>query len=329
MTLYGYMAYGRLSPHNLGGISLAGHVAWLLKAEDLPQQYRAVGQEAVADLRIVYAAMPPMTAPERYVNFTANNYNSALYGIILPRMWDRIVELNFGLINDTERRSSGAKLTPREELFVEVARDELLGAWARAAIVGDPISYFAHCVLHYWGLWRDSISSYYTVGQSPSVFYGPYRSFIWHEATAAENPYAKLYDDYREDWKLVNQDNLLASMQYPFMTIHPHLTDWYLASSLMMFSLILSFLYLIPVRCTGPIAAMITWALYVNAFTFGQALFQVSLPRFGEMIIPLFPLLAALILIAIQQLMRFNKLYVRSIKQEGHVLLLPMDPRRD
>jgi hypothetical protein len=307
MSIYGLAVYGRFSPQNFGGTSLAGHVAWMLRAEDLPETYREVGKRAVADLGAAYAAMPAMTDPEGYVNFTTNTFNIALYSIILPQLWDRVVELKIASAADPERPRKVVRLTAQDEIVVGVARDQILGAWAQAAIIRDPIRYLANCALHYWGLWRDSIRFYYTIGQARSAFYHTFQSFIWRDDAASVNPYFRLYRAYNKNWRRDHESHVLTSMQYAFVSIQVAPSARYGASGLMLVSLGLSALYFVPVQYSVPVAAMIIWALYVNAFISGQALFQVTLSRFGEMIVPLVPILAGLVLIRIQELIRTGR----------------------
>jgi hypothetical protein len=78
MSIYNYTTTGRFSLQALGGWSLAGHVAWMLDPDDLPEEYRAAGREAVERVRAVYAQMPAMADVDRYVHFTTNKYNEGL-----------------------------------------------------------------------------------------------------------------------------------------------------------------------------------------------------------------------------------------------------------
>jgi hypothetical protein len=71
----------------------------------------------------------------------------------------------------------------------------------------------------------------------------------------------------------------------------------YLAWILCVGSLACSALYLVPLRYGPAVAALITCCLCANAYVAGQALFQVTLPRYSDMICPLVPLLAAVVLI--------------------------------
>jgi Flp pilus assembly protein protease CpaA len=64
-------------------------------------------------------------------------------------------------------------------------------------------------------------------------------------------------------------------------------------------ALVFSFLYLLPRNYSPRLAAAILWALFVNAYFAGHSLFQVTLVRYGEVIVPLLPLLLGLILWAI------------------------------
>ena len=71
------------------------------------------------------------------------------------------------------------------------------------------------------------------------------------------------------------------------------------ATVLMTLSLGLSALYLLPVRYPPVISGLVICSLLINAYLSGQALFQVSLARYAEVIIPTVALMAALAAVAL------------------------------
>jgi hypothetical protein len=73
----------------------------------------------------------------------------------------------------------------------------------------------------------------------------------------------------------------------------------------MIAALVLAAMYLVPIRYSSVMSVMITWALFVNAMFAGHALFMRALPRYGEPMVPLLPLLGAFGLIWLSQLGRF------------------------
>lgn len=281
MSAYGYTLYGRFSPSVASGPALAQHVAWMLDAEDLPPEHRETGRRAVAELRELYAGMPPLSEPARYVDFTLERAGPALYGILVKRF-----------DNDTISKDLGQKALRRFDA-TSGARDELFDSWAKAAIARDPLRYIAHVALHFWGNWYYSLQYYFYLGHSRwDLFMLAYRG------TPTELPPA--YLAYFQDWKQRhNRDHAFAALDYRLLDNPCSQSAQGVAQLLLAAALMLSFLYLIPVKYPAVIAAMIVWALFENAYTAGQALFSVAAPRYGEMLIPSVPLLLGLMFIAV------------------------------
>ena len=79
----------------------------MLNAEDLPEDYRAAGRQIVTELHTAYAALPPMTEADRFVNFTSNTYNTALWAIVVRHLVHRTAELQAlpGLDRNTQNQN--------------------------------------------------------------------------------------------------------------------------------------------------------------------------------------------------------------------------------
>jgi hypothetical protein len=273
MMTYGRFTYGRWSPHVVGGYSLVGYVAWMLDADDLPPEYREAGRQAVDRLRQLYSQMPAMTEPNQYVDFAAVKYNEGLYGIIVPTLENRVQEL-----------------MPRDNLpntAVSTMANDLFGSWARAAIWRHPFRYLSHCMLNFWGVWRDGLVRQVSLGlvAKETFLYG------FQEQHGAREDYRL----YLEDWQRRNESRALTVKQYGILSVASLSSAQKLAAlALMMIGLALSFLYLFPKRLIQGIAPLIVCVLFINSYCAGHALFQVSLVRYGEAIAPLLLLLIGL-----------------------------------
>jgi hypothetical protein len=288
MCFYGYTLNGKFSPTVGGGYSLIGHVAWMLDPESLPEAYRELGRVKMKEIQALYSAIPPYTEPNAYVDYTLNRYNSGLYEILIPSFVPRIIAL-------TPPPDSNPGTASATNL--DVRTNELFGAWARAAVAARPLDYAAHSILHFWGLWRDSLRQIYRMGDARRWLLaagfdlsrpGP------HRATTAPDDYYKYIDGWRER----NATTVLAKLQYNLIS-HYGGSRSAIQLILMSMALVLSALYLVPRNYSPRLAAAIVWALFINAYFAGHSLFQVTLVRYGEVIVPLLPLLLGLILWAI------------------------------
>jgi hypothetical protein len=276
MSAYGSTLSGRFAPHTFGGISLSGYIAWMLEPDELPKEYREVGREATNELRGLYAQQPSMAAePERFVDFNVMQINTAVYRILLPRFHTRIDEL-----------------TPRDQRhyphIIIAKADEVLGAWARAAIVRDPLRYAANCLLNYWALWRDVFRESFSE-------WSRWPMYVWGYALAnVRSDLPTEYNKYYDAWMQETDGHVLAGREYRLLAISLVDSSRNIAWGLMGVALATSILYLIPVHYSSAVAGMIVWALCVNALFSGHALFNTTLVRYAEPIVPLLPLLGGL-----------------------------------
>ena len=306
MSAYGYTLSGHFAPTSFEGVSLSGYVAWMLDPNDLPERYREVGRETVAELQALYSALPPMSEPERFVDFTAENINTAVYRILLPR-FTRAVALAFP---DLSHRDQG---TGRNDVLAEwwtsnrsqmsIAND-VLAEWAWRTIRRNPIRYASNCILNYWALWRDSLVNYFTIGQW-------WRWRLYSEGYRLGGPEARPhlpadYNRYALGWRQATEPHLITGREFRLSSVRINEFHRYIAWGLMIAALVLSAMYLIPIRYNSVMAGMIVWALFVNAMFAGHVLFTSTLTRYGEPMVPLLPLLAALVLFSFGQLTRFS-----------------------
>jgi hypothetical protein len=309
MSAYRYAYTGRFLLQQVGGVSLAGHIAWMLDPEDLPEEYRESGREAAAHVRAVYAGMPPMQDFNRYVDFTMSKYNEGLYAALKPPIETRMADLE--------------PSQHTQDYYVKV--NDLFAAWAKAAILRHPFLYTTHCALHFWGLWHYVLADYFTLGQSRRLTWEGFRQgdpTVNRINLPEYNNYRSYfpeYNIYNASWRQATEQHLLAIREYRLLSIPAtewrHWVSWFFFAT----ALIASALFLVPVCYGPPVSAMITAALCANAYVAGQALFQVALPRYAEMIAPLFPLIFAMILIGVAEAIARRRLpYAVHFKWRAH-----------
>jgi hypothetical protein len=297
MSAYGYILSGRFAPTSFNGVSLSGYTAWMLDANDLPEKYQEVGREAVAELQTVYAALPPMTAPERFVDFTVDRINTAVYLILLPRFTLAVARF-FPELSHGDRRIARSDVLAewwtanREQMAMT---NDVLADWARNSIARNPIRYAVNCILNYLVLWRDSFVNYVTVGQW-------WRWRLYLEGYRLGEPEVRRhlpaeYNEYADGWRQAIQPHLLPGREFRLLSLRINEVHRYIAWGVMIVALVLSVMYLVPTRYNLIVGGMIIWALFVNAMFAGTVLFTTALTRYGEPMVPLLPLLGALALV--------------------------------
>lgn len=298
MSAYGYTVSGRFTPTSFEGISLSGYVAWMLDPNQLPEKYRDVGVKTVAELQEIYSALPPMSEPERFVDFTVEKINAALYLILLPRFTRAVAMASPEL----------SKEVPAEwwmaNRYQLAKTNDLLAKWAWNSIARNPARYVFNCILNYWALWRDSFVNYYTVGQW-------WRWRLYWAAYRLDDPEVRRflpaeYNEYANRWRQATESHLIVGREFRLSSVRIHEFHRYIGWSLMIVSLVFSVMYVIPIRYNPCVAGMIIWALFVNAMFAGHVLFNTALPRYAEPMVALLPLLAALALFWFSQLARFS-----------------------
>lgn len=279
MSAVGYTLNGRFSPTTFGGHALLGQVAWMLDADDVAGPYHDVARDAVAHAQASYGEIPPITDPDRYIDHTTWKFNLALNGIV-ARFWEA-----------ANARGNSAEYRAR---YAEV--NDVFTSWAVKTIARHPVRYLTHCALHFWGLWRDSLSAYYTIGQARWMHL--IHAYVDMDPADVRQR-SESYNSYRSAWRADHEPRLAGIVSRPLMIIDASGHRFQFAFALMVLALILSALYLLPITYPPLASAMIVWSLVVNAYVAGQALFQVTLVRYGEMIVPLLPLLAGLVLLGL------------------------------
>jgi hypothetical protein len=253
-----------------------------------------LGREKVKEIQALYSAIPPYTNPNAYVDYTVNHYNPGLYGVLVPAFVGRIIALT---PHDDRNRDPVKNATDIGARSLDTRTNELFGSWARAAVMRRPLDYLAHSILHFWGLWRDSVRYYYSLGDTrhPLLLAG----FELGEPRFREpGVTTKEYRAYNDSWRQQNGSTLLAQLHYKLFS-RSGSTPPLVHVALMVAALVLSFLYLLPRKYSPGMAAAIIWALFINAYFAGHSLFQVTLVRYGEVIVLLIPLFYGLLLATI------------------------------
>ena len=301
MSIYGYSLSDRFAPHTFGGISLSGYVAWMLDPNDLPEEYREVGRETVAELQEVYSGLPPMSEPERFVDFTVDKINTAVYLILLPRFTRAVAMASSGLSSSDQSAMTANVpwwMASRHQMAMT---NDVLGEWARNSIIRNPSRYVANCIFNYWGLWRDSFINYQTLGQW-------WRWRLYLQGYRLGDPEVQKglpveYNEYSKRWRHETEPHLIIGREFKLLSLRINEYHRYIAWALLIAALALSAMYLLPVRYSAVMAGMIMWALFVNAMFAGHVLFNTTLPRYGEPMVPLLPLLGAMTLVWLAQLL--------------------------
>jgi hypothetical protein len=296
MSIYGAQLNGRFSPQTAAGIALSGQVGWMLDPRLLDEKYRSAGEAVAAEIAKVYAKVPPMTNPREHVRFTTYRYNQLLHEIIGPTMAQRLLELD-GFKGLTPRQVMNSYGDLGRSFYVRL--NDLLLAWSVASIKADPLRYLAFCTLHYWGLWQDSLQYYYSVGRAAA------QMLLRAEGLELEilgpRPWNVAdFEAYYDRHIAAAHTGALAVLQLKHveLPVDPIRRD--VATFLMIASLILCALYLLPMRYSVSVAGLIVAALLINAYLTAQALFQVTLERYGEVIVPVIALCVALACIAVR-----------------------------
>jgi hypothetical protein len=131
------LRYGVFSPQAFGGVSLFGHVAFLLRA-DTPSSEPALVKSIAEALAPQADELRRTAIPHEHWRATMNAYNEM--------MWPRALPLIAATAD--QRMAPGAN-----DMMRQAAAADLASALARATILADPAGYTVHVLSHYYGLW--------------------------------------------------------------------------------------------------------------------------------------------------------------------------------
>jgi hypothetical protein len=273
MSAIHYSKTGRFSAESLGGIALLGHVGAFISG-DLPERPGLVAQMREAVEPVLSQRPPELTHVrskadlDRYVNYTANEYNLLL--------WSGI------------NRAVGGQFSNMVEM------DEVYMRVAILSIKNNPRAYAGHVAAHYYGMWdhggrfattwaragealrqaavvnykdnRDHVNALYR-GVLP-----PYPPAAEVEPTIAKQSMGPLGVGQR-NWERFG--NLIRH--------HVRATAVLVIGAL---SLLLCALWLVPLPIAQVYRSEISLALFINAYFLGHALFQVAIDRYAYVAIP-------------------------------------------
>jgi hypothetical protein len=151
-SAYNYSRFGAFETSHAGGFALSGHVAWAI--------HPVPGAAYSAEAALVEAAVAPALARRpakfasvlEYVDYTANEYNGLLWGLMVPRLDHYYAGLrpDEPCTWDARQRDCVA----RHVMSINRALLQL----SRQAIAAQPGRYFRHVAAHDYGLWRDAFA---------------------------------------------------------------------------------------------------------------------------------------------------------------------------
>jgi hypothetical protein len=268
MAAHSYVRTGRLTPEDVAGYSLIGHVGWMLSGE-------APGHPGAADalrqaVEPVLARRPPdlrsirsQSDLDRYVDYTVQEYNTLLWRTIVPAS-ARFVS------SQTEANATYLSL-------------------GLTSIARRPADYAGHVAAHFYGLWRDlgRLADLPTASANWRIFLStiPDAERAYHEGFF--RGHLPPYPDRPRLSALAEQQSMLP---LAFGVLWRAAT-WLRARrpeplesstiALGILALGLSILYVVPGRLTWTYRSEIMLALTLNAYFLGHALFQVSLQRYA------------------------------------------------
>ena len=204
MSAYGYTVSGASHRRRL---NLTERICSLdVGSNQLPEKYRDVGVETVAELQEIYSALPPMSEPERFVDFTVEKINAALYLILLPRFTRAVAMASPEL----------SKEVPAEwwmaNRYQLAKTNDLLAKWAWNSIARNPARYVLNCILNYWAMWRNGFVNYYTVGQW-------WRWRLYWAAYRLGDPEVRQYlpaeyNEYANRWRQATESHLIVGRDF-------------------------------------------------------------------------------------------------------------------
>jgi len=150
-SIYNLGRHGFFESSIAGGYALGGHVAWGI----YPHSGSAYFEEASLierRLRPVLAHRPAKSnSVGEYVNFTANEYNTLLWGNVVPELathYANICSPGFWeMLSKCSWNECSSRCVPK--------LNETLQQLAKEAIGSSPRKYAYHVLAHDYGMWRD------------------------------------------------------------------------------------------------------------------------------------------------------------------------------
>ncbi len=141
VSTYNWYKYENYSLQMMGGFALLGNVGWNIQAEEQSEHYQMELDLETKVARVINKRPVSLTYPWEYHQYTANEYNTLLWGNIVP------------VLRSHMDREGILDKYPYDINMVsqinEVALDVALNA-----IIKDLHSYTYHVFAHYAGAWR-------------------------------------------------------------------------------------------------------------------------------------------------------------------------------
>ncbi len=144
---FNYASFGVFATQSVGGLSLVGHVAHLIKP-DMKTSEPELAMRIAARTAPIVADLHDLRVPHDHWMRTMNVYNLLLWQNVLPE-----------IDAETERRMPNARPIDKQ---LEVAR--IATELAFAAILNEPRAYISQVISHYYGIWSVSFLNYGTFG---------------------------------------------------------------------------------------------------------------------------------------------------------------------
>lgn len=258
MCWHGYVRTGRFLPEQFAGYALIGHVGWMIDGAVSDQP--GLAEALRASVQPVLACRPEMLEEiksksdlDRYVNYTANEYNALL--------WSRIVPAG---------QSLGIGSDALNDLFLRLAL---------SSIARHPASYARHVAAHFYGLW-----SSVAAGESLSQASVEVRNEVFEMAPERrlhyQNELGGLIDAYLDAAAAKRSARMQASLPLAFERLAGEEAGLFtehageIGIALGVLALALSALVLVPGSLSATYRAEIMLALVINAYFLANALLQ-------------------------------------------------------
>ena len=291
MIVHGHRRTGGFMPEAAGGYALAGHVARFLddRVPDPPGLPGLVGalRDAVTP---VLAARPPgldrirsKATLDAYVDGTVSDYNVLL--------WDRMVPVAERYVDSR---------------YNHAALNRVLMRVAIATVLVHPLDYAYHVAAHYYGLWRDLASGLAT--DLPAAAHAMRaglaglddtgRALLTRFIEPALPPLPggaamRVAADRQDAVPLAFRGLGLSVLGRPEVTL-----------GIGVLALLLAGLALVPGTLARAYAGEIMLALMLDAYALAHALFQVTLGRYADVLMPVSLLLVVCLVATTLRLLR-------------------------
>jgi hypothetical protein len=275
MVGHAYHRTGTPAAETYAGISLIGHVGWMIKEPtpgepSVTESVRKAVQPIIASRPAGLQRINSREKLENYIDYTSAEYN--------PLLWLSIIPAAQGSFQDM-------RALERYVLTLSIQ-----------SILSRPSEYALHVLAHFYGLWRD-------IGRSledlPSAAVNV-RRYPGRVPEADRLAYDKNFGAALGLWPSQAELDSMGDAQlnvplafdelWTFVSHQAWLrneTIW-----LGLLAVLLSILFLVPGKVAWTYRAEIMLSLSINAYFLGHALFQVTLGRYAAAAIPAAILLA-------------------------------------